>query len=160
MARRRRPLGPLWLWAASFLLAFTGLTALWFAAQAERKLSTLVLGGLGESFSTRIWSAPFRVKNDARGESARLIERLDRLGYRRTENIPVKGEYRWAAPELSVYLRGHRIQFRPCARGKGDVGTLCRQRQCNGAANSPTRAGDNPYLSFQSLQSSSSLSIV
>ncbi|MDP3542303.1 MAG: PBP1A family penicillin-binding protein [Elusimicrobiota bacterium] len=109
MARRRRPFGPLWLWAASILLAFAGLAALWFAAQAERKLSTLVLGGLGESFSTRIWSAPFIVRDAARGESSRLLERLDRLGYRRTDAHPLKGEYRWSAPELTVYLRGHRI---------------------------------------------------
>ncbi len=107
--RRRRPLGPLWLWAASALLALTGAAALWFAAQAERKLSTLVLGGLGESFSTRIWSAPFAVKNDARAEPSRLLERLDRLGYRRAQAHPLKGEYRWAPPELTVYLRGHRI---------------------------------------------------
>ncbi|MCR4295067.1 MAG: transglycosylase domain-containing protein, partial [Elusimicrobia bacterium] len=107
--RRRRPFGPLWLWAASILLALTGLFALWFAAQAERKLSTLVLGGLGESFSTRIWSAPFAVRNDAPGESSRLTLRLDRLGYRRVETHPLKGEYRWAPPELTVHLRGHRI---------------------------------------------------
>lgn len=117
MARRRRPFGPLWLWAAAILLALTGLGALWFAAQAERKLSTLVLGGLGESFSTRIWSAPFAVKNGARAEAPRLIERLDRLGYRRTEAHPLKGEYRWAPPEMTVYLRGHRIPGSEQAEG-------------------------------------------
>ena len=109
MARRRRPSGPLWLWAAAALLAATALASLWFALQAERKLSTLVLGGLGVSFSTRIWSAPFPVKDGARGEAERLVERLDRLGYRRTNNAPAKGEYRWSPPELTVYLHGHRI---------------------------------------------------
>ncbi|MCM2305015.1 MAG: transglycosylase domain-containing protein, partial [Elusimicrobia bacterium] len=109
MARRRRPFGPAWLWAATALLAAAGLSAAWLAAQAERKLSTLVVGGLGVSFSTRIWSAPFPVKDGARGEAERLVERLDRLGYRRTPDAPAKGEYRWTPPELAVYLRGHRI---------------------------------------------------
>ena len=109
MPRRRRPSGPAWLWAATAVLAATALSGLWLAAQAERKLSTLVVGGLGVSFSTRIWSAPFPVKDGARGEAHRLIERLDRLGYRSVPDAPAKGEYRWAPPELTVYLRGHRI---------------------------------------------------
>lgn len=109
MARRRRPRGPAWLWAAAALLAAAALSSLWLAAQAERKLSTLVLGGLGVSFSTRIWSAPFPVKDGARGEAHRLVERLDRLGYRSVPGAPAKGEYRWEPPELTVYLRGHRI---------------------------------------------------
>ena len=109
MPRRRRRSGPVWLWAATALLAGSALASLWLAFQAERKLSTLVLGGLGVSFSTRIWSAPFPLKDGAFGEAERLIERLDRLGYRRTPNAPAKGEYRWTPPELIVYLRGHRI---------------------------------------------------
>ena len=109
MPRRRRPFGPAWLWAAAAFLGLTALGSLWLAAQAERKLSSLVVGGLGVSFSTRIWSAPFVVKDAARGEAERLIERLDRLGYRRTTETPVKGEYRWTPPELALSLRGHRI---------------------------------------------------
>jgi len=109
MTRRRRPFGPAWLWVAAALLALTGVGCLWLAAQAERKLSSLVLGGLGVSFSTRIWAAPFSIRDGARAEAQRLPERLDRLGYRRTENPPLKGEYRWAPPELTVYLHGHRI---------------------------------------------------
>jgi len=109
MPRRRRPYGPVWLWAAAAFLGLAALGSLWLAAQAERKLSSLVVGGLGVSFSTRIWSAPFVVKDAARGEAERLIERLDRLGYRRTTETPVKGEYRWTPPELAVFLRGHRI---------------------------------------------------
>ncbi|MBI2386535.1 MAG: PBP1A family penicillin-binding protein [Elusimicrobia bacterium] len=117
MPRGRRPFGPAWLWAASALLGLTALGSLWLAAQAERKLSSLVVGGLGVSFSTRIWSAPFVVKDAARGEAQRLIERLDRLGYRRTSETPLKGEYRWTPPELAVYLRGHRIPGSEQAEG-------------------------------------------
>ncbi len=109
MTRRRRRSGSAWLWAAAALLAGTALASLWLALQAERKLSTLVLGGLGVSFSTRIWAAPFPVRDGARGEAQRLIERLDRLGYRRTSQAPAKGEYRWTPPELAVSLHGHRI---------------------------------------------------
>ena len=109
MPRRRRPSGSIWLRVATALLAGTALALLWLAAQAERKLSSLVLGGLGVSFSTRIWSAPFPVQNGARGEAERLVERLDRLGYRRTPDAPARGEYRWTPPELTVHLNGHRI---------------------------------------------------
>ncbi len=106
---RRRPSGSPWLSVATALLASAALTFAWFAIQAERKLSTLVLGGLGVSFSTRIWAAPFPVKDGGYGEAERLVTRLDRLGYRRTLNPPMKGEYRWDPPELTVYLNGHRI---------------------------------------------------
>ena len=109
MPQRRRPFGPAWLWAATALLAATAISSGWLVFLAERKLSTLVLGGLGVSFSTRIWSAPFLIKDGALGEAQRLVERLDRLGYRRVPGAPVKGEYSWNPPELTVYLRGHRI---------------------------------------------------
>ena len=107
--RLRRPSRSTALWAASSLLLGTVLATAWLAIQAERRLSTLVLGGLGVSFSTRIWGAPFILKDGAQGEAERLIERLDRLGYRRVEGAPAKGQYRWSPPELGVYLRGHRV---------------------------------------------------
>ncbi|MBI4060764.1 MAG: PBP1A family penicillin-binding protein [Elusimicrobia bacterium] len=98
-----------WLRASAALLAAAALASLWLVFQAERKLSSLVLGGLGVSFSTRIWAAPFPIQDGGRGEAERLIERLERLGYRRAEEMPAKGEYRWTPPELAVFLRGHRI---------------------------------------------------
>ena len=107
MARRRRDHS--WAYAAAAAAVCAGLAVLWLAFQAERKLHSLVLGGLGESFSTRVWSAPFVVPDGARGEAERLVERLDRLGYKRVPAAPAKGEYRWEPPELAVYLRGHRI---------------------------------------------------
>lgn len=111
MVRRRRgrgPWGELGLWLAGAVALGAGLAAAWLAVQAERKLSALALGGLGESFSTRVWSAPFAVRDGARAETARVLERLDRLGYRRADGTPAKGEYRWSPPELTVYLRGYR----------------------------------------------------
>jgi penicillin-binding protein 1B len=109
---RRDALWVLGAAAAAFLVA-----ALWLSAQAERKLSALALGGLGESFSTRVWSAPFVVRDGARAETNRLLERLDRLGYRRVDAVSAKGEYRWNPPELLVFLRGYRAPTSGQAEG-------------------------------------------
>lgn len=121
MARRRRAKGSswsaFWLWAAAAAALALGLSAAWLAFQAERKLSALALGGLGESFSTRVWSAPFAVRDGARAETQRLLERMDRLGYRRVDGAPAKGEYRWTPPELTVYLRGYRAPTSGQAEG-------------------------------------------
>jgi penicillin-binding protein 1B len=115
MARRRAP-GKNWRWIWPTLVA-ASLAGLWLAFQAERKLSSLVLGGLGESFSTRIWSAPFVLQNGARGDSERFVSRLERLGYHRVEGSPAKGQYHWSPPELTVYVRGHRAPGSTQAEG-------------------------------------------
>lgn len=114
--RRRAPHGSLAASAGAALLAL-GLVGAWFAAQAERKLSALALGGLGESFSTRVWSAPFAVRDGVRSDPQRLFERLDRLGYARVDGIPAKGQYRWSPPELDVFLRGYRTPSSAQAEG-------------------------------------------
>ncbi len=98
-ARSAAPYGAALLLAAA---AGAGLLAL----SAERTLSRLALGGLGESFSTRVWSAPFVLRAGAYAAPERLLERLDRLGYRRVEHAPEIGEYRWTPPELDAGLRG------------------------------------------------------
>ncbi|MFI5347753.1 MAG: PBP1A family penicillin-binding protein [Elusimicrobiota bacterium] len=112
MARRRRTRASswnaFWLWTAAAAALLLGVSAIWLAVQAERKLAALALGGLGESFSTRVWSAPAVIANGAPAETTRLLERLDRLGYRRVDGSPAKGEYRWTPPELTVFLRGYR----------------------------------------------------
>ncbi|UPT74629.1 MAG: PBP1A family penicillin-binding protein [Elusimicrobiota bacterium] len=107
MARRRRT--AIALYAALALLMGLGMAAGWLVLQAQRKLSALALGGLGEAFTTRVWAAPFLVGDGALGEAERLVQRLDRLGYRRVEGAPARGEYRWKPPELGVYLRGFRV---------------------------------------------------
>ena len=95
-----------------FAFGVAALLALGFGTylvvQAELKLSRLVLGGLGESFSTRVWSAPHLLRDGALGDAETLIERLERLHYRRVDSssAPAKGEYRWEAPTLEVHLRG------------------------------------------------------
>jgi penicillin-binding protein 1B len=106
-ARRRRGRGK----PSSFLcfvLLVLAAAGGWLAWQAERKLSALALGGLGESFSTRVWSAPFVVRRGARGSVERMLERLQRLGYRAVDGLPARGEYRWSPPALELGLRGFR----------------------------------------------------
>lgn len=104
----RRRLGRAFWRAAAAAAGLLAVAALWLCLQAERKLARLRLGGLGESFSTRVWSAPFAVRDGAPGEAERLLLRLDRLGYRRAAASPAKGEYAWEPPRLTVHLRGHR----------------------------------------------------
>lgn len=105
MPRRR---SPVWLWAVAALAVVAGLSSVWLAVQAERKLAGLALGGLGESFSTRLWSAPFVLRTGMKADPARVQERLERLGYKRVEGFPGRGEYRAVPGETSVFLRGFR----------------------------------------------------
>lgn len=80
------------------------------AIYAEIRLSRLVLGGLGESFSTRVYSAPYVIHSETSASPERLIERLNRLKYRKALGSPSeKGEYSWEPPTLAVYLRGFEL---------------------------------------------------
>jgi penicillin-binding protein 1B len=89
----------------SVAAAIFSAVAVFLVLRAERKLSQLVLGGLGESFSTRVYSAPFPVQGSTVAPD-RLRGRLDRLGYRPVDQVAGPGEYSWSSPELSVFLRG------------------------------------------------------
>ncbi|MDX6768598.1 MAG: PBP1A family penicillin-binding protein [Elusimicrobiota bacterium] len=116
MTRRRKVRAAAWR-VAAFAACAAAAAAVWLCAQAERKLADLRLGGLGESFSTRVWSAPHPVRAGEPAEAERLLQRLDRLGYRRTAAPPAKGEYAWDPPRLTVHLRGHRIPASAQAEG-------------------------------------------
>lgn len=102
MARRRKK-----------IIRWTGIAAVAFAAvfilsalYANHRLSKLVLGGLGESFSTRIYAAPFILNDSVYQTPEHLIERLRRLGYRSVEDEPATaGEYHWEEPVLAVFMR-------------------------------------------------------
>jgi len=75
---------------------------------AELKLTRLVPGGLGESFSTRIYAAPFELAPDRFYSLDELTRRLERAGYRRSAPAasPQAGEFRWDDPALTINLRG------------------------------------------------------
>ncbi|MBI4376257.1 MAG: PBP1A family penicillin-binding protein [Elusimicrobia bacterium] len=88
-----------------FALAL-GAMLLCLALYAERRLSRLVLGGLGESFSTRLYSAPARIEGSEPGP-ARLLWRIQRLRYAPASAPQLKeGEYSWKEPDLWIALRG------------------------------------------------------
>ena len=75
---------------------------------AELKLTRLVPGGLGESFSTRIYAAPFDLASDRFYNLDDITRRLERVGYRPTQSPtnPRPGEYKWVDPTLTINLRG------------------------------------------------------
>ncbi len=126
--RRSAARGSAWGNAAAVAALTALLAGGWLVLQAERKLSHLSLGGIGESFSTRVWSAPFALRDGERSETDRLLLRLDRLGYRRVDEEPKKGEYRWDPPELDAFLRGYR------APGSSQAAELVRLRRSGSGA--------------------------
>jgi penicillin-binding protein 1B len=90
------------------LAAGFALIALGISVYAEAKLAQLVVGGLGESFSTRIYAAPFPVRAGGGTPPELLLERLDRLGYAQIQaGDPAPGQYQWRSPLLVVGLRGY-----------------------------------------------------
>ena len=88
MTRRRRSARRVssWLRAAAAGLLAAVAAAAGLAVQAERKLAALALGGLGESFSSRVWSAPFALRAGQSADDASSAPRP--LGYRRTIIAP------------------------------------------------------------------------
>ena len=67
--------------SVSFVLVIFILIGSVLIAYAERKLSNLVLGGLGECFPTKIYSGSFEMESGSRYSSSLLLERLSRLRY-------------------------------------------------------------------------------
>src|SRR3989338_4126562 len=88
--------------AAAAAAALAGILAFY----AELKLSRLVLGGLGESFSTRIYAAPFIVDERIASSPDRLMQRLERLGDSKNDGRGPAAHFSWKVPKLKVYWRG------------------------------------------------------
>jgi penicillin-binding protein 1B len=103
---RARRGGPLWLVPLAFLVGGLVAAAGALSLYAERKLSMLVLGGLGESFSTRLYSAPYALRDGSPCPPARLLARLDRLDYQRAKTAARAGAYAWQPPRLDLWARG------------------------------------------------------
>jgi len=91
------------------LVALTVLLLIFFA---ERKLATLVGGGLGESFSTQIFAAPHDISAGNPESAEILVQRLNRLGYKAEAVFSGElGRYCWNAPLLKIHLRGFKTPF-------------------------------------------------
>jgi penicillin-binding protein 1B len=119
MARKRsRRGGTWWLVPLAFFLAALLVAAGVLCVFAERKLSMLVLGGLGESFSTRVYAAPYALPQGAVVPPARLLARLDRAGYQKSKTLERTGDYTWDGKELRLALRGFQtpIDSEPAGR--------------------------------------------
>src|SRR3989338_9109139 len=109
--------------AAAAAAALAGILAFY----AELKLSRLVLGGLGESFSTRIYAAPFIVDERIASSPDRLMQRLERLGYSKNDGMSAAGQFSWQDPKLKVYLRGFKSPRQAQEPGPFE---LTRQKDC------------------------------
>lgn len=103
-----------------------GLLAL-LAFYAELRLSRLVLNGLGEGFSTRVYAAPFPLRTGLRQSSGDLVRRLERLRYARVDSEPaLPGEYALRESRLQVYLRSFRT---PLLAQEPALATLSERRE-------------------------------
>ncbi|MBI4062980.1 MAG: PBP1A family penicillin-binding protein [Elusimicrobia bacterium] len=107
-SRRKKGFATTFLILGSLLAA----SSLILIIYANHRLSRLVAGGLGVSFSTKIYSAPTIINSQTRLTADQLLWRLERLGYRWAEGDPMsKGEFRWQNPVLSVYLNGFELPY-------------------------------------------------
>lgn len=93
------------IWSVVLLgLLFTGIAVI---IVSELKMSKLILGGLGESFSTRVYSAPTVLHNHSEFSRQNLIARMERLNYKPSnEKTLLPGQYRIQTTDLYVCLRG------------------------------------------------------
>jgi len=96
-------------WISCIIGSF-GLFILSLVLYAEIKLSKLVLGGLGESFSTKVFSSPFVIHHESIHSYEQLLLRLKRLQYREVREPPSNpGEFYPDSPHLWVWLRGFKV---------------------------------------------------
>ena len=105
----------LWLLAASFLLAMTALLA--YGAYLA---TFLELPRSEDHPPLRLYTAPFQLKTGLSVKTARLPERLQRLGYKAVaESVAAPGDYRLTAEKLTIFLHAQ-----PEAFVKANVVTL------------------------------------
>lgn len=105
MGRRSRRKGSVllaWAGAVAVLLTAAG----WgFYRFAQRRVAPLLTGEWRARYTSRIYSAPFRLKPGDPLTPAELRERLRRLDYRAAERTPAPGEYREEGDAFEVHLR-------------------------------------------------------
>lgn len=95
------------LWRSTLAVAAVVVfTIVWIA---ETKFSQLVLGGLGDRFSTQVLSAPltFRAGSTPPGIRWRTLSRLHRLGYKQTNGSATEpGQFTVNGDEVQIFFRG------------------------------------------------------
>src|SRR5688572_29566771 len=82
------------LWQSALLFSALFFSTIIFIA--EKKFSQLVFGGLGDRFSTQVFSSPLLFKSGANspGLRQRTLKRLSRLGYQKKSTPTLDpGEY-------------------------------------------------------------------
>ena len=74
--RRGRSSASTWASTLGVVLGVCLIAAGGLVLYAESRLSSLVLGGLGESFSTRLYSAPYALADGSTAPPERVLARL------------------------------------------------------------------------------------
>ncbi|MBI5743064.1 MAG: PBP1A family penicillin-binding protein [Elusimicrobia bacterium] len=95
-----------WITAGAAALAVFALALAGLFLYAGHIISGFAPGGLGKSFSTKIYAAPFRLGEGDYTPPSALVRRLERLGYQAAEEPQKPGEYAWDPPRLTLCLRG------------------------------------------------------
>ena len=121
--RRGRSSASTWASTLGVVLGVCLIAAGGLVLYAESRLSSLVLGGLGESFSTRLYSAPYALADGSTAPPERVLARLERLDYRRVAGEPAgPGEFEWQPPgQLTVWLRGFDAPVGKVEAGRRDL---------------------------------------
>ena len=108
---RKKKNAPRWLWVLAATLGFFGAGALSLAIYAERRITPLLEGASRPKYTTRVLSAPLRLRPGTPISNAELKHRLERLGYQRVDASPAQGEYRRTPDFFVASLRGFEHPF-------------------------------------------------
>lgn len=119
--RRRRGTRARWLVLLGAGFGFLGLAVGGLFLYAEAKLSRLVLGGLGESFTTRVYAQPYSMRSGEGPTPDRIETRLKRLNYQQTDEPTAAGQYSRSPKRLRVFLRGFRTPLEEQHAGLYDL---------------------------------------
>ncbi len=107
--RRRRPF---FLFTAVAVLLLTAFSAA--VRYVDRIVAPMLAGETRSAYTTRIYSAPLRLRTGDPMSGWELRSRLDALGYRRVKNTPEEpGSYRERGYRFEIHLRSFSHPFVP-----------------------------------------------
>jgi penicillin-binding protein 1B len=108
--KRRKP--PFWLWAFLFALGAFAAAIASLAIYAERRVAPLVAGRHTGRYTTRVYSAPHRMRVGDLLSPWELKHRLERLGYAASEEETLEpGRYRRTEGAFLIRLREFKHPF-------------------------------------------------